>query len=59
MATRRQHYVPQVYMKAWETEVETITEPDKKFQGVYVFKQNGVVSVLPVRRRDGSVVLFR
>lgn len=39
MATKRQHYVPQVYMKAWETEVEKITEPDKKFQGVYAFKQ--------------------
>lgn len=39
MATKRQHYVPQVYMKAWETEVEKITEPDKKFQGVYVFKK--------------------
>lgn len=41
MATRRQHYVPQVYMKAWETEVEKISEPNKKFQGVYVF-ENGV-----------------
>lgn len=39
MATKRQHYVPQVYMKAWETEVEKITEPDNKFQGVYVFEQ--------------------
>jgi len=40
MATKRQHFVPQVYMKAWETEVEKISEPNKKFQGVYVF-ENG------------------
>lgn len=43
MATKRQHYVPQVYLKSWETEVEKIAEPDKKFQGVYVFKQGGSV----------------
>ncbi|MBP1920194.1 hypothetical protein [Youngiibacter multivorans] len=39
MAKKRQHYVPQVYMKAWETEVVKIAEPYKKFQGVYAFKQ--------------------
>lgn len=33
MATMRQHYVPEVYMKAWKTEVEKITEPGNKFQG--------------------------
>ena len=40
MVTKRQHYVPQVYMKAWETEVEKITRPDEKFKGVYEFKEN-------------------
>ena len=38
MPTKRQHYVPRVYMKAWETEVETIEEPNKKFKGLYVFE---------------------
>ncbi|MCI8521276.1 MAG: DUF4238 domain-containing protein [Clostridia bacterium] len=37
MPTRRQHFVPCVYMKAWETKVETLKEPTKKFDGVYVF----------------------
>ena len=37
MPTKRQHFVPRVYMKAWETKVETSKEPDKKFDGVYVF----------------------
>lgn len=37
MPTKRQHYVPRVYMKAWETQVETIKEPNKKFNGVYVY----------------------
>lgn len=42
MATREQHFVPRVYMKAWETEVETTKEPDKKFNGVYVFKNTTI-----------------
>ncbi len=37
MPTKKQHFVPRVYMKAWETKVETSKEPDKKFAGVYVF----------------------
>lgn len=39
MVTKRQHYVPRVYLKAWETKVETNKEPDKKFNGVYCFMQ--------------------
>lgn len=39
MSTKRQHFVPRVYMKAWETQVETLKEPDKKFNGVYVIKE--------------------
>lgn len=42
MATRKQHFVPRVYMKAWETKVETIKEPDKKFDGVYVLYDSNV-----------------
>ena len=42
MPTKRQHFVPRVYMKAWETEVETLKEPDKKFKGVYVFKNSDI-----------------
>ena len=37
MAKKEQHFVPRVYIKAWETSVETSKEPNKKFQGVYVF----------------------
>ena len=40
MATKRQHFVPRVYMKAWETFVERKEEPSNKFRGVYVFKNN-------------------
>lgn len=40
MATKRQHFVPRVYMKAWETLVEKEAEPTNKFKGVYVFKNN-------------------
>lgn len=38
MSTKKQHFVPRVYMKAWETQVETLKEPDKKFNGIYVIK---------------------
>lgn len=40
MATKRQHFVPQVYMKAWETQVENKSEPNKKFKGIYVFEND-------------------
>lgn len=40
MPTKRQHYVPRVYIKAWETEVTNKKEQDKKFQGVYYFGMN-------------------
>lgn len=38
MPTKKQHFVPRVYMKAWETQVETLKEPEKKFNGIYVFE---------------------
>lgn len=38
MPTKKQHFVPRVYMKAWETQVETLKEPDKKFNGIYVIR---------------------
>lgn len=40
MAQRFQHYVPQVYLRAWETGVRSIKEPDKVFKGVYFFNKN-------------------
>ena len=40
MPTRRQHFVPRVYIKAWETEVTNRNEPDKIFQGVYYHGTN-------------------
>lgn len=42
MPTKKQHFVPRVYMKAWETQVETIKEPDKKFNGIYVIKDGSI-----------------
>ena len=43
MATKKQHFVPRVYVKAWETSVETMAEPSKKFQGVYVFSGGNTI----------------
>ena len=40
MATKHQHFVPRVYLKAWETKVETSREPKKKFDGVYYYTSN-------------------
>lgn len=37
MPTKNQHFVPRVYLKAWETKVETSKEPNKKFDGVYYY----------------------
>lgn len=42
MPTQKQHFVPRVYMKAWETQVETLKEPDKKFNGIYVIKDGSI-----------------
>ena len=37
MPTKNQHFVPRIYLKAWETKVETSKEPNKKFDGVYYY----------------------
>ena len=42
MPTKKQHFVPRVYMKAWETQVETLKEPEKKFNGIYVIKDGSI-----------------
>lgn len=39
MATKNQHFVPQVYLKAWETTVFSINEPTKPFNGVYKYSK--------------------
>lgn len=38
MPTTHQHFVPKAYLKAWETRVRNSREPEKKFDGVYVFE---------------------
>lgn len=43
MATKKQHFVPRVYMKAWETQVEKNQEPHKKFNGVYICDNTNIV----------------
>lgn len=40
MSTTHQHFVPKAYLKAWETRVRNSREPEKKFDGVYVFEGN-------------------
>ena len=42
MPTKKQHFVPCVYLKAWETKVETVKESSKKFDGVYIFKGSNI-----------------
>lgn len=37
MPTKNQHFVPRIYLKAWESKVETSKEPNKKFDGVYYY----------------------
>lgn len=43
MATKNQHFVPRVYLKGWETKVQTTKEPQKKFDGVYYFKDGATI----------------
>lgn len=43
MATKNQHYVPRVYLKTWETKVETSREPQKFFDGVYYFGKSDTI----------------
>ncbi|MBQ9414281.1 MAG: DUF4238 domain-containing protein [Clostridia bacterium] len=43
MPTKKQHYVPRVYLKSWEAKVETTNEPTKKFDGVYFFEDGATV----------------
>ena len=38
MPTKRQHYVPRTYLKAWEMKVENSKQPGKLFDGIYVFE---------------------
>lgn len=41
---KEQHYVPQVYLKAWETTVYSIKEPKKPFLGVYHYDKTQLVT---------------
>ena len=50
MPTKKQHFVPRVYLKAWETQVETLKEPNKKFKGIYVILHCIPSAFLHVRR---------
>ena len=38
MGTKRQHYVPKVYLKAWEGKVENSKHPGNIFEGVYIYE---------------------
>jgi hypothetical protein len=44
MAYRRQHYVPQAYLKNWETQVTSKREPNKKFDGVYYYEKRNLLT---------------
>jgi hypothetical protein len=39
MSVKRQHYVPRVYLKNWETRVNSKSEPRKYFQGIYYYEK--------------------
>ncbi|WP_010240363.1 DUF4238 domain-containing protein [Clostridium arbusti] len=40
MAIKRQHYVPQTYLKNWETKVSSKSEPSRYFDGINYFEKN-------------------
>lgn len=40
--TKRQHYVPQTYMKAWETNVSSKAGLGKEFKCIYAFENDSV-----------------
>lgn len=40
---KKQHFVPEVYTKAWKTEVTNKKEPNKAFAGVYIFKNADII----------------
>lgn len=42
MATKNQHYVPQAYLRAWETKVASKNEPNRQFDGVYYFQKSSL-----------------
>lgn len=37
-----QHYVPKVYLKAWETNVVTKREPNRPFQGIFYYEKSNL-----------------
>ena len=43
MPTKRQHYVPRVYLSSWETTVVTDNEPNKPINGIYVFNKDTMI----------------
>lgn len=44
MSKKKQHYVPQVYTKAWETQVSSLQEPRKIFTGVYYYEKTNLAT---------------
>lgn len=40
MGVKKQHFVPRVYLKNWETRVSSKKEPRKYFQGIYCFSKD-------------------
>lgn len=40
MSVKRQHYVPQVYLKAWETMVACKQTPNRYFDGIYYYEKS-------------------
>ena len=45
MGTRRQHYIPRTYIKAWESTVRNNKEPENDFIGVYIKDRTGIIEL--------------
>jgi hypothetical protein len=42
MSVKKQHYVPRVYLKSWETDVTNKKEPEKRFRGIYYYEKSNL-----------------
>lgn len=57
MPKKWQHYVPQVYLRSWESTVKSPCEPNKpKFQGMYIFNRKNIYHPEDARSTESILV---